>query len=221
MKRFSTSGKSGRPGNLLGTIILRPPDKTVTEKVVESQQISIKENSRIVGGKPAETNQPGESQVVSGCPPCKCGEVLKHVRIVGGIETLVNEFPWMTALMYNNRFYCGASLINNRYVLTAAHCVNGFSKERISAVFLDHDRSTTTETQTITRKIKTVHRHRSYGYGSNYNNDIAVLQLDEDVPLTGKLQPVCLPPTGRSFSGFIGKAIEMSEVQYEGGPIRT
>nr|CAI5835079.1 unnamed protein product [Callosobruchus analis] len=89
MKRFSTSGKSGRPGNLLGTIILRPPDKTVTEKVVESQQISIKENSSnvvhdpqpqkgnvidwfygIVGGKPAETNQPGESQVVSGCPPC-------------------------------------------------------------------------------------------------------------------------------------------------------
>nr|CAI5835085.1 unnamed protein product [Callosobruchus analis] len=90
MKRFSTSGKSGRPGNLLGTIILRPPDKTVTEKVVESQQISIKENSSnvvhdpqpqkgnvidwfygIVGGKPAETNQPGESQVVSGCPPCR------------------------------------------------------------------------------------------------------------------------------------------------------
>ncbi|VEN55691.1 unnamed protein product, partial [Callosobruchus maculatus] len=92
MKRFSTSGKSGRPGNLLGTIILRPPDKTVTEKVVESQQISIKENSSnvvqdpqpqkgnvidwfygIVGAKPVETNQPGEggqSQVISGCPPC-------------------------------------------------------------------------------------------------------------------------------------------------------
>ncbi|VEN61163.1 unnamed protein product [Callosobruchus maculatus] len=202
--------------DLLGTIILRPPDKTVTEKVVESQQISIKENS---SAKPVETNQPGEggqSQVISGCPPCKCGEVLKHVRIVGGIETLVNEFPWMTALMYNNRFYCGASLINNRYVLTAAHCVNGFSKERISAVFLDHDRSTATETQTITRKIKNIHRHRSYGYGSNYNNDIAVLQLDEDLPLTGKLQPVCLPPTGKSFSGFTGVAVGWGATKQNG-----
>ncbi|CAH1996776.1 unnamed protein product [Acanthoscelides obtectus] len=218
MKRFSASGKSGRPANLLGTIILRPPDKTVTEKIVESQQISIKENSRVVGARPPESNQPGEAgspQVVSDCPPCTCGEVLQHVRIVGGIETLVNEFPWMTALMYNNRFYCGASLINNKYVLTAAHCVNGFSKERITAVFLDHDRSTSTETQTITRKIKTVHRHRSYGSGSNYNNDIAVLQLDEEVSLSGKLQPVCLPPTGKSFSGYTGCQITDTYLKIE------
>ncbi|CAH1996772.1 unnamed protein product [Acanthoscelides obtectus] len=238
MKRFSASGKSGRPANLLGTIILRPPDKTVTEKIVESQQISIKENSSnavqdsqpqrgnvidwflgVVGARPPESNQPGEAgspQVVSDCPPCTCGEVLQHVRIVGGIETLVNEFPWMTALMYNNRFYCGASLINNKYVLTAAHCVNGFSKERITAVFLDHDRSTSTETQTITRKIKTVHRHRSYGSGSNYNNDIAVLQLDEEVSLSGKLQPVCLPPTGKSFSGYTGVAVGWGATKQNG-----
>lgn len=54
-----------------------------------------------------------------------CGQVFKHKRIVGGVETVINGYPWMTALMYNNRFYCGGSLINNKYVLTAAHCVNG------------------------------------------------------------------------------------------------
>lgn len=54
---------------------------------------------------------------------------MQHKRIVGGVETLVNEYPWMVALQYNSRFYCGASLINSQYLLTAAHCVQGYVGE--------------------------------------------------------------------------------------------
>lgn len=39
------------------------------------------------------------------------------------------------------------------YVLTAAHCVSGFNKDRITVRFLEHDRSTQGETTTITRKV--------------------------------------------------------------------
>ena len=55
----------------------------------------------------------------------ECGLTNKHHRIVGGQETEVNQYPWMAQLLYSGRFYCGASLINTKYLLTASHCVKG------------------------------------------------------------------------------------------------
>jgi len=52
---------------------------------------------------------------------CRCGQKAAS-RIVGGVTTGVNEWPWQAALMYGSQQFCGGSLINDRYVLTAAHC---------------------------------------------------------------------------------------------------
>lgn len=82
-----------------------------------------------------------------------CGIVNKKNRIVGGQETEVNQYPWMALLTYGNRFYCGATLINDRYVMTAAHCVSGFNKDRIGVTLLEHDRSKPDETELIKRKV--------------------------------------------------------------------
>lgn len=60
----------------------------------------------------------------------------------------------------------------------------------------------------MTRKIKNIYRHRGYGSGGSFNNDIAILQLEQEVPLTGLLRPVCLPPTGKSFSGYEGTVVQ-------------
>lgn len=65
----------------------------------------------------------------------------------------MNQYPWMALLRYNGRFYCGCSLINDRYVLTAAHCVQGFNFKRISVLLFEHDRSKDNETTTVTRNV--------------------------------------------------------------------
>ncbi|XP_060523823.1 trypsin-1-like [Cylas formicarius] len=193
------------------------PGDVIMETVVTSQPLTLGDDNSthknvvdwflgIVGLRPPDST-PEPSEPPSNCSKCSCGLALKHRRIVGGVETLINEYPWMVALLYNNRFFCGASLINNRYLLTAAHCVNGINKDRLTAVFLDHDRSNSFETTTFSRKIKTVYRHRSYGGGGAFNNDIALLKLDEEVAMTGVMRPVCLPPTGKSFTGHNGVAV--------------
>lgn len=43
---------------------------------------------------------------------------------MGGEETGVNEYPAMAAIVHAVRreVYCGASIISERYAITAAHC---------------------------------------------------------------------------------------------------
>ena len=51
------------------------------------------------------------------------------MRIVGGKEAVLNEYPWAAALgVYNSSSKtfsqrCGGTLISKDYVLTAAHCL--------------------------------------------------------------------------------------------------
>lgn len=56
--------------------------------------------------------------------------------LIRGRETQSNEYPWMARLQYFDRFYCGASLINDRYVLTAAHCSKTYGFQTIFVDFL-------------------------------------------------------------------------------------
>ncbi|XP_075210708.1 trypsin-like [Lycorma delicatula] len=156
-------------------------------------------------GAEEEAQSPPPPVSADECQPCKCGIANKETRIVGGQVTYVNQYPWMALLMYNKRFYCGGSLINSRYVLTAAHCVHQFNKKKISVRLLEHNRDVDNETVHIDRNIKRIIKHPGYS-DRTFNNDIAILQLDEDLELEGSpgLRPVCLPPTKKSFSGEEG-----------------
>lgn len=154
------------------------------------------------------------------CEPCECGVINKKNRIVGGHETEINQYPWMALLLYSGRFYCGATLINDRYVLTAAHCVNGFNMERITVRLLEHDRSTATETKTLQRNVQRIIKHAAYN-SATYNNDIALLRLDVPLePASTGVRPVCLPTAGKSFTGTDGIVTGWGATQ-EHGSIAT
>ncbi|XP_012288933.1 trypsin-1 [Orussus abietinus] len=120
---------------------------------------------------------------------CTCGVRNEESRIVGGQTTAPNEFPWIVRLSYLNKFYCAGTLINDRYVLSAAHCVKGFMWFMIKVTFGEHDRCSerNPETRFVTRAIT-----GEFSF-LNFDNDIAILRLNERVPLGDHIRPICLP----------------------------
>merc|ERR1719516_179601 len=71
---------------------------------------------------------------------CNCGIPNRSNRIVGGVETETNEYPWQVGLVSSSgsRPWCGGTLISNQHVLTAAHCTAGSSASSISVLVGEH-----------------------------------------------------------------------------------
>ena len=52
-----------------------------------------------------------------------CGRPVHSGRIVGGKDAAAKRWPWQVSLKFSNFHVCGGSLISDRWIVTAAHCL--------------------------------------------------------------------------------------------------
>nr|CAD7391974.1 unnamed protein product [Timema cristinae] len=101
-------------------------------------------------------------------------------RIVGGTDAALYEFPWQVAIFLEDLFFCGGAVINELFVLTAAHCImtRDTPIEQLVLQIGDHDLSTMNETTHDVRKVKRISYH-SHFHPFLLSNDIALLEMDK------------------------------------------
>lgn len=123
-------------------------------------------------------------------------------RITYGQVAGTREFPWQIAMTISGKFHCGASLLSNTHVLTAAHCVVSYQSNPsiIDLNIGDWDLSTTNDGQSVKAKASRVNVHPSYSR-STLQNDIAVLKLAQRVEYNDRIKPICLPGSDMNIEG--------------------
>lgn len=125
------------------------------------------------------------------CPDCGTAKV--GVRIVGGKETPPHRYPWMASLADERMSpFCGASLINDRYLLTAAHCLSHIAVRDIRVLLGHHNVKNLTGVTIL--KVDNVVPHPDYTDDDpDQKYDIALIRLTSRVKFSNTITPVCLP----------------------------
>ncbi|XP_027897459.1 polyserase-2-like [Xiphophorus couchianus] len=127
-----------------------------------------------------------------------CGQPKLNTRIVGGTVAPEGSWPWQVSLHGSSGHFCGGSLINNLWVLTAAHCVPNGNPSVISAVYLGRQSQEGSNPNEQRRTAVQIIVHPDYNSPVS-NDDIALIKLSLAVPFNNYISPVCLAAASSTF----------------------
>ncbi|XP_072644050.1 transmembrane protease serine 9 isoform X3 [Canis lupus baileyi] len=137
---------------------------------------------------------------VTASKPQECGArpaMEKPTRIVGGLGAASGEVPWQASLKEGSRHFCGATVVGDRWLLSAAHCFNHTKVELVRA-HLGTASLTGVGGSPVKMALRRAVLHPQYNPGI-LDFDAAILELARPLDFNKFVQPVCLPLAIQKF----------------------
>nr|XP_027236651.1 clotting factor B-like [Penaeus vannamei] len=132
--------------------------------------------------------------------------------VLGGITSRVSAWPWMALLGEKDStntpdWLCAGSLINDQWVLTAAHCFDSRNPDVVRLGEHDYDdpSETTHEDYAISQTVVYPHYVPEQAY-----HDLALIKLDRKVQIKDFIRPVCLPWNQRNPSRLVNSGVTVT-----------
>ncbi|XP_065674644.1 serine protease 27 isoform X2 [Hydra vulgaris] len=133
-----------------------------------------------------------------------CGtKGISHGRIVGGKNAKEGDWPWQVNIDYryntgNPGHHCGGTLINEEWVLSAAHCFyDNPDKNDYWLKLGEHDIKKDNGWEQL-YSIKELLLHPQYEH-NGFHYDLALLRLNSTAKLNNRVRTACLPGPQLTF----------------------
>ncbi|XP_036138603.1 trypsin-1 [Monomorium pharaonis] len=138
-------------------------------------------------------------------------------RIVNGEEAKPGEIPYQVSLQYKDSsfHFCGGSILNDYYVITAAHCVYGENANEIKVVAGTINLIDPKSQHNVVRIIL----HEEYDENNSWINDIALLKVRNPFIESANIGHVLLP--SKDFETDDTAVVSGWGNLWQGGPSTT
>ncbi|XP_026481274.1 trypsin-1-like [Ctenocephalides felis] len=116
-------------------------------------------------------------------------------RIVGGTAVDIRGFPWQVSIQTENRHFCGGSIIEKSWILTAAHCVHRYEDVELDD-FLKIRYGTNNWQFGSVNIVEKVFVHPDYNR-TTLDCDAALLKLKTPITFSNSVHKITLAKEGQ------------------------
>ena len=158
-----------------------------------------------------EVNKKGTSSIASTSnnkeAACGVTSLYPQTKVVGGKNAAFGAWPWQVSVRkvsffgFSSTHRCGGAVISSEWIATAGHCVEDLALQSIRIRVGEYDFSSISEPYPyIERAARRKVVHPKYNFYT-YENDLALVQLDQPIQFPPHIAPICLPPDNIDLLG--------------------
>nr|XP_040221728.2 serine protease gd-like [Anopheles coluzzii] len=135
---------------------------------------------------------------------------------INGIHAHKGMFPWAAPIFHTGssskpKYICGSTILTERHLVTAAHCVYNSDgiKQNVSGLTVVpgmHNIDNFFEADLQERGVKKIFVHNDYFFehGMLVDSDIAVLLLDDPITYNKLVRPICMWSDSDNLEKIVG-----------------